>query len=66
MINSKELMIMGALSMLHSFPAAIELLKDPKLRLDPIISHEFPLEDIHKGFEMMRNKEAVKVVVYPK
>jgi len=64
-INCKELMIVGALSTLNSFPAAIELLHNPNLKLNKIISHEVALDEIDKGIALMRSREAVKVIVYP-
>ena len=64
-INIKELTIFATLSTRNSFPPAIELLKNPALNLETVISHEIPLSGIHRGLELMRSHEAVKVIVYP-
>lgn len=64
-INRKELTITGALSTLHSFPPAIDLLGNPALGLEGIVTHELPLSEIKRGIDLMRAKEAIQVVVYP-
>ena len=64
-INAKELTITATLSTLHSFPPAIELLSNPELGLENIVTHELPLSEIKTGIDLMRAKEAVKVVIYP-
>lgn len=65
-INIKELTITATLSTLHSFPPAIELLQDPALQLDRLITHELPLDEIETGIALMRAREAVKIVLYPR
>lgn len=47
------------------FPAALEILKNPELQLEKIITHRVSLEDIHEGIELMRKKEACRVIVFP-
>ncbi|MCI9357305.1 MAG: alcohol dehydrogenase catalytic domain-containing protein [Lachnospiraceae bacterium] len=47
------------------FPAALEILKNPELQLEKIITHRVSLENIHVGIELMRKKEACRVIVFP-
>lgn len=65
LINIKKLSIISTLATLHSFPPALDMISRGVIPMDDIITHELPLSDIHKGIELMRNKKAIKVVVYP-
>ena len=58
-----EVKLAGVLG--KDFPAAAEMLKNPGLQLEKIISHRVSLEDIHTGIELMRKKEACRVIVFP-
>lgn len=64
-INTKELTIFGTMSTRDSFPVAVELLKNPELHLDDIISHEFLLKDIKEGFQLMRERRGTKIILLP-
>jgi len=50
----------------HTFDVwerVIELMADGKLDISPIITHEMPIEDWEKGYEMVENKTALKAVL---
>ena len=64
-INRKELMVFGTLAVWKSFPPAIAMLENPDSRLEEIITHELPLEEINMGIDLMRARKAGKVIVYP-
>jgi threonine 3-dehydrogenase len=34
-----------------------------RLKLDPIITHQLPLEDFERGFRLMQSGDAIKVVL---
>lgn len=63
LINAKEIEVFAALAVHHSFPAAIAML--PRLGLEELVSCELPLSQISEGIRQMREKKAIKVVVYP-
>lgn len=44
---------------------ALELMASGKLDLSQMITHRLPLSDIHQGFELMKSKQSLKVMVYP-
>jgi L-iditol 2-dehydrogenase len=44
---------------------AVEFMQAGYIEADKIITHRVLLEDIHQGFELMKRKESLKVVVYP-
>ena len=45
--------------------AALFDLPDPSAAVEDLATHVVSLDEIHKGIELMRTKEAVKVVVVP-
>jgi L-iditol 2-dehydrogenase len=44
---------------------ALELIEEKKIRLDFLITHKFPLKDIHKAFETAKSGKGLKVIVNP-
>ncbi|MDO4175418.1 MAG: alcohol dehydrogenase catalytic domain-containing protein [Eubacteriales bacterium] len=64
-IVRNELTIMGTYCPHHTFPLAIQMLQDPSLELERIISHKIALEDIKQGIELLETQQASRVIVYP-
>lgn len=62
-LTLNELTVFGVLG--KDFPAALALLARPDLGLDRFITHRLPLEDIGAGIDLMRRKQACRVIVYP-
>ena len=58
-----EVSLVGCLA--KDFPGALELLKHEELGLDQFITHRLPLDRIHEGIDLMRNKKACRVIIYP-
>ncbi len=44
---------------------AVELLADGKIDYAKIVTHRVSLENIHEGFELMKKKQSLKVLVFP-
>ncbi|HEY0868153.1 MAG TPA: alcohol dehydrogenase catalytic domain-containing protein [Fimbriimonas sp.] len=44
---------------------AVELLEKGLVRVKPLITHRFPLSQIHDAFEAMESREGMKVVIRP-
>ncbi len=42
-----------------------ELVESGRVDLRPLITHRLPLDEAPQGMELLKNKEAVKVVLYP-
>lgn len=49
----------------HAWNLALELMAQKKIELKPLITHEISMKDFRKGFEMLEEKVAVKVVMKP-
>ncbi len=64
-IQLKELDVLGSVNNPHTFPVVAELLRKKRIDLGPIITHTLPLEDIHRGFEMVEKRldNCMKAVV---
>jgi len=44
---------------------AIELLEKGEIDLAPLITHTFPLKEIHQAFELAQQKTGLKVIIHP-
>lgn len=44
---------------------AVRLLSEGRLDVGPVITHRMPLERIHEGLELMKNKQCWKVLLQP-
>ncbi|MBA4783720.1 MAG: S-(hydroxymethyl)glutathione dehydrogenase/class III alcohol dehydrogenase [Rhizobiales bacterium] len=44
-------------------PKIVDWYMDGKIQIDPLITHKMPLEDINKGFDLMRSGESIRGVV---
>ena len=61
-----ELEIVGSLGCgAGEYPEIIALVREGKLRLDPIVSGTLPLTDINEGLERLRQGQGVRWVVTP-
>ena len=64
-ITRNELTIVGSFIARFTFPFAIKVIESKVLDLEKLITHRLPLEDVHKGIEVMRKGEAIKVIITP-
>ena len=62
-IQGKELTIMGSFIINDTMPKAITVLENGFLDLDPIITHELPLEELDKGMEYMKTGEGLEIIM---
>ncbi len=61
-----ELDVVGSLGCGGSlYPEIIDLVREGRLNLDPIVSGTLPLSDINEGFDRMRRGEGIRWVVTP-
>jgi len=44
---------------------AVQLMADGKIDAAALITHRISLDEIHRGLELMKNKQSLKVLVYP-
>jgi len=51
----------------QEFSTGIKLAEEGKLKLKPLITHRFSLEEIHKAFDLLSNRKefVIKVVIKP-
>jgi len=64
--DTKELNIHGAHLGPYCYPTAIDMIRKGRLPLDEIVTHRLPLEEFHRGIEIMMSREhSIKVVLEP-
>jgi len=65
-VVSNEKIILGCWTHTSStWDLALSLLSTGKVKADPIITHVLPLEEFEKGFNLLRTREAIKVLMKP-
>jgi 2-desacetyl-2-hydroxyethyl bacteriochlorophyllide A dehydrogenase len=63
-VYKRELKIYGSFSLLYTAGQAVDLLRSGKIRVEPLISHRFPIEGFVEAFELKRdNPEPMKVMI---
>jgi len=63
-IHYKETFVIGSHDFTpHNFTVALKMIEFGMVKVKPLISHEFSLKDIKKGFDTVVNQEGLKVVV---
>lgn len=65
LINWHELTIIGSMAVRHSFQRAVELLPRISAPLETLVTHELPLDRLVEGIDLVRSKDALKVVLLP-
>ncbi|HZK12532.1 MAG TPA: zinc-binding dehydrogenase, partial [Atribacterota bacterium] len=62
----KELKVTGSLgSIWTSWENAISLVKNDKVDLKCLVTHQFPLSSWKEGFDIFENKQGIKIVLKP-
>jgi L-iditol 2-dehydrogenase len=66
LVHYGELTITGASDKTHEqFKEALKLIVSGSLKIKPLISHRFKLDDITKAIDVAKGKEGIKIVVEP-
>jgi 6-hydroxycyclohex-1-ene-1-carbonyl-CoA dehydrogenase len=62
----RELEVVGSLGCRPvDYPRVIELVRQGRIRLEPLVTHRFPLDQINQAFDALRGGEVVRAVVVP-
>lgn len=64
-ITERSLTVVGSYITAYTFPSAIRLVEQGRLRLAPIVTHRVPLAQVGEGLALLRSGAATKVVVTP-
>ena len=63
-IYKRELKIYGSFSLLYTAAQSVDLLRSGRIKVEPLISHRFPLERFVEAFELKRNNpKPMKVMI---
>ena len=47
------------------FMRALKLISIGAVKVEELITHKFPLDDVHKAMEVFRRREGIKIMIYP-
>ncbi len=48
------------------FSECLSLVQEGRIKVEPLITHKLPLAEISRGINLIKSKEAMKVMLYPK
>ena len=61
----KALTIRVVRRMKHTYPRAIHLVKTGLVDVRSLVTHQFPLSEFQKAFDIASNREGIKVIIKP-
>ena len=65
-IHYKECFVTGSHGCVpRQHELAVRLLEKGMVRVEPLITHHFPLDEIHAAFDTMESRQGMKIVVHP-
>lgn len=65
-IVRKEIIVKGSICYTYDeYKECMDLVNSGRVKVDPIISHTFDLKDIEKAIEVIDQKQAIKIILYP-
>jgi 2-desacetyl-2-hydroxyethyl bacteriochlorophyllide A dehydrogenase len=64
-ITKHEHQILGSYIARGTFPQAVSLLESASIDFGRLITHRLPLREIHRGIELLRQGQALKIAVMP-
>ena len=65
-IYFREIEIIGAYAITRdAFQRSISMLQSGRIRVEPLITERFPLNEISKAFTLAEKKEGLKKIIYP-
>ena len=62
-VSHREIQVVGSYVTNDSFSRAVRLIEDGVVRFQGLITHVYDLTEIHRGFEAIWSKKAIKVVI---
>jgi threonine dehydrogenase-like Zn-dependent dehydrogenase len=65
-LYTAEITVLGSMAVLHSFAPALQLLATGAVRVQPLLTHAFPLERDPDALEAVRRGEGPKIQLLPK
>ena len=62
----RELEVVGSLGCRPvDYPRVVEMVRQKRIQLEPLVTHRFPLDRIAEAFDTLRSGSAIRVVVTP-
>jgi len=64
-ITLDEITVMGSNGLQYCFPLTLKIIESGNLKLNKLITHRLSLKELPQGIEVMKRREAIKVVIKP-
>jgi D-arabinitol dehydrogenase (NADP+) len=64
-IFRRELTIKGSFAQTHCFDRSLLYLESHQVKVDEIVTHEFPLEDFGLALQALKNRQGIKSAIIP-
>jgi 2-desacetyl-2-hydroxyethyl bacteriochlorophyllide A dehydrogenase len=64
-ITKHEYQILGSYIARGTFPQAVSLLESGSIDFERLITHRLPLREVHRGIDLLRRGQALKIAVMP-
>lgn len=64
-VFQKELTILGSMINPDTHQRAVNLINSGRMKLEPLITHRFPLAEVEGAIKMQMSTDSIKVVVHP-
>ena len=61
----RELKLIGSFAQTHCFDRALKYLENGIVKVDPVITHTFGLDDYAQALELVQSGKSLKVVIQP-
>jgi D-arabinitol dehydrogenase (NADP+) len=64
-IQRRELAIKGSFAQIDCFPRALDYLESGRVKVDELVTHEFPLKEYQKALELAWSRQGIKTIIIP-
>lgn len=64
-IYYEEITVLGSMAVLDSYAPALKLIADGLVKIEPLLTHQLPLEDYPDAFEALRRGDGLKIQLLP-
>ncbi len=61
--RGKDLMIRVQHRMKNTYPRTIRLVEEGRVKINALVTHHFPLDEVERAYTCAANREGIKVVV---
>jgi 2-desacetyl-2-hydroxyethyl bacteriochlorophyllide A dehydrogenase len=64
-IYNQEITVLGSMAVLHSYGPALDLMASGAINIQPMLTHQLPLEEYSEALETVRRGDGLKIQLLP-